>query len=100
MQIIFCIEKFNKIRKNFSISDFDPIQILSALIPRNDNTFTIPNITINQTETIIKQLKNSNSTGHDDITNNIIKRINKEMSPHITHMINTIINKQTIPNIF
>ena len=45
-------------------------------------------------------MKNSNSTGHDDITNNIIKRINKEMSPHITHMINTIINRQTIPNIF
>lgn len=96
----FFIDKILKIRENFPVSVIDPIKLLSALIPRNKNTFTIPNITINQTQTIIKHLKNSNSTGHDDITNKIIKKINKEMSPHITHMINTIINKGKIPDIF
>ena len=48
------------------------MDILTSLIPRNTNNFSIPLITIDQTQSIIKNLKNSNSTGHDDINNKII----------------------------
>ena len=96
----YFIDKILKIRENFKITDVDPIHILSALIPRTSNNFIIPPITVQQTQNIIKKLKNSSSTGHDDINNKIIKKISKEISPHIAHLINLIILKGKIPEIF
>ena len=96
----FFIDKIEKIRKTFTPSSVDPIDVLNTLIPRNKNEFKIPKITLSATQKIIKKLKNSNSTGHDDINNKIIKKIGNQIAPHIMHMINTIIDKNTIPKIF
>ena len=45
-------------------------------------------------------MKTSNATGHDSITSKIIKSINTEISPYLTHMINCIIRSSTYPDIF
>ena len=50
------------------------MEILKFLIPRNQNVFSIPNISIKETVTLINQLKSSNSTGHDDILSKILKK--------------------------
>ncbi len=96
----FFIDKINKIRETFTPTDIDPIKLLSQLIPRTNDCFIIPEITIKQTQQIIRSLKNSNSKGHDEITNKILKKINNEISPHLTHMINSIVRTSTIPDIF
>ena len=67
----FFIEKIKDIRRHFFITDNDPIEILKKLKPRNENTFSIPFITINETQKYIKELKSSNSTGYDDINSKI-----------------------------
>ena len=50
----FFINKIVNSRNKFTFSNINPIQILSFLIPRNKNDFTIPLITIKETEIIIK----------------------------------------------
>ena len=48
----FFINKIVNLRNKFTFSNINPIQILSFLIPRNKNDFTIPLITIKETEII------------------------------------------------
>ena len=96
----FFIEKISKIRNHFTNSSVDPIKILESLIPRNPNTFQIPLITIEKTKIIIKNLKTSNSTGHDLLSNQILKKINDILSPHVTHLINSIIITNIFPDTF
>ena len=76
------------------------MEILKVLIPSNQNQFILPYITINETILLIKQLKSSNSTGHDDISSKILKKIGSEIAPHITHLINSIIKTSIYPEIF
>ena len=76
------------------------MEVLKFLMPRAQNKLIIPNITIPETIALIKGLKSSNSTGHDEITAKILKKIKIEIAPHLTHMINTIINTSTYPEIF
>ena len=53
----FFIEKVKKIRAELPKINSDPIEILSKLIPRCNDTFNLPFITIEQTKKIIKKLK-------------------------------------------
>ena len=69
----YFIQKIKNIRKTFTQSDNDPLEILKILKPRNKNEFKIPFITIGETKKIIKELKSSNSTGYDDINSKILK---------------------------
>ena len=45
-------------------------------------------------------MKSSNCHGHDYVTNKILKLINKEISPHLVHLINNIIRTQIFPEIY
>ena len=96
----FFIEKISKIRNNFTNSLVDPLKILEFLIPRNPNSFQIQPITVEKTKAIIKKLRNSNSTGHDLLSNKILKKINDTLAPHVTHLINSIIITNIYPDIF
>ena len=48
---------------------------------------------------ILKNLKISNCTGYDSIPFKIIKKCGYTIAPHITHIINNIINTGTFPDI-
>ena len=58
-----------------------PLDILGKLIPRIEDEFYIPNITIRQTLELLRNCKGSNSTGYDDINSKFIKKMQKENSP-------------------
>ena len=95
------INKINNIRNAFTTNTTTtPIQILQQLIPRTHQTLIIPPITLRQTQNIIKKAKSSHSTGHDQISMYTLKKINTAIAPHITHMVNSIINTSTFPHIF
>ena len=64
---IFFKEKIRNIQKNFRETNFGPMDILNALIPRSKNQFKLPLMTINDTIKIINKSKNSWSTFDDDI---------------------------------
>ena len=71
----YFIEKIKSIRRKFIPSENDSIEIFKNLKPRNENSFKIPFITINETKNFIKELKSSNSTGYDNINSKFLKKI-------------------------
>ena len=93
------IQKIVNIRNKFTPSVVSPIDILKKIQARPKNKFKLPLITIEETKTIIKKLKSSNSTGHDLATTKIYKKLANRISPHITHLINSIITTSSYPNI-
>ena len=96
----FFINKILKIRETFTPHKVTPLEILSLTFPRNTEKFNLPLITPSETLTLIRGLKSSNATGHDSITNKILKTIAQHISPHITHLINCIIRESKVPTVF
>ena len=96
----YFISKINTIMASFTPHVVGALDILKYLIPRNENVFILPQITIEETIKMIKNIKNSNATGHDDISNKIIKKLGPKIAPHITHLINCCIQSKTVPKIF
>ena len=93
------INKIIKKRNNFTPSTITHTQILEQLITKPKCKFILPHITIKQTKKLIRKMKSSNSTGHDSSSIKIYKLINNRISPHITHLINCIINTGVYPKI-
>ena len=96
----YFIETIKKIREKFTWSQIRPIEILTELIPRCHESFLIQEISIDQTKQIIKNVTPTASTGHDDINNNIIIKIINYISPHMTHLLNSIIKTTIVTDIF
>ena len=63
--------KIETIRKTFTPTNINPIDILSHLIPRNENLFVIPPIQVSEVRLLISSLTNSNSVGFDSLSNKI-----------------------------
>ena len=76
-----------------------PLQILQYLIPKKNTKFTLPLPTIKDINKIIKKAKASNSVGNDIITMRTIKKLTPLISPHLTHLLTTIITTETYPDI-
>ena len=49
---------------------------------------------------MIRSLKASNSTGNDDISNNILKKLDISIAYQVCHMINCIMHTAIFPSIF
>ena len=93
------INKLVTIRSKFTPHQVTHTQILEHLIKKPKSKFILPHITIKQTKRLIRNMKSSNSTGHDLSSIKIYKMINSRISPHITHLINSIINTGVYPKI-
>ena len=96
---IFFKDKIEDIRKSFKYTDLNPIAFLDYLIPKPASKFHLPEITIEETTKIIKDMKCSNTCGHDAISSRIIKLIPDIMAPLVTHAINTSIRTSIFPKI-
>ena len=59
-----------------------------------------PNITLKETIKLINKLKNSNCTGHDDISYKIIKKLGPNIAPHLCHLINMVLYTEIFPDIY
>ena len=75
------------------------IQLKKNLIPRVENKATFPLIKLEETKKIIKELKNSGSSGMDNLTNKIIRKAPEQMAEMPTHLINQLIKKKKFPEI-
>ena len=87
-------------RQFFTPPQINPIQVLQQLIPRQENEFKFNLISVEGTLQLFKDLQPTNATGHDAITMNVLKKISKQISPHLTHLINRIIITATFPSTF
>ena len=77
-----------------------PIEILKNIYPRAQSEFTIPIPTIADITQIIKLSKCKHSTGHDNISMNMLKKTTTIMAPLITHLTTHIILSRKFPDIF
>ena len=97
----FFVQKVKNIRSIFYYNRVCPLEMLSKIRPRVDNDLVIPMITIAETKKLIDKLKNSNSTGHDEILYRIIKKkLRDRIAPHLTHLINSVLHTQIFPDIY
>ena len=92
-------EKIKHIRENFEESNVDAIEILSKIVKKPKTTFNIPEITYNECYKIISSMRLSGSAGLDGINSRIIRMVPKITALLMTHLINTIIRKDTYPDI-
>ena len=95
----FFKDKIEDIRKTFRETDLDPMRFLSFLIPEVENNFHLPEISVKETERIIKKMKCSGTTGHDAVSSRILKIIPDIISPYITFCINNSIRSAVFPEI-
>ena len=87
------------IQKEIPTTNTDPLVILEKLIPKVKKEAKFPLIKLEETKKIIKELKNSNSSGMDNLTNKIIRKAPERMAEMHTHLINQIIKKKKFPEI-
>ena len=94
------INKIYNIRKDLEKEKTDPMTFTKALIPRNPEELRIPMVSISQVRHLIGKLKSSGSTGYDNLSSKTLKKLADLISPHIMHMINTILRTSTFPQCF
>ena len=95
---LFYIRKIEEKRKTFTPATVSPVEILKKLIPESKEDFKLPMITIKDTERIIKNMKNSNTTRPDCISSRILKMIPDLAAIYLTHGINSSIRQGIFPD--
>merc|ERR1712240_894556 len=96
----YYIDTIKKLREQIPNNPVRPVDVLKEIYPRNDNTFNIPLPSVEDIRNIITKAPNSYSTGHDNISMDIIKKTIDTMAPIITHLTTHIILKKTFPDTF
>lgn len=91
-------EAFN----NFFIDKIKPLEGYGNGVGKNlrrmlGSMFLAPSVPL-QIFDIIKNLRNTNSVGHDGIATKIIKSVNKEICHHLSYIINLSIEKGIFPD--
>ena len=96
----FFKKKIEDIRKSLKETDLDLMRFVSFLIPEVENNFQFPEITVGETENIIKKIKCSGTTGHDTVSSWMLKIIPDIVSPYITFGISDSMRNAVFPEIF
>ena len=68
----YYIDTIKKLREQIPNIPVKPVDVLKQIYPRNTNTFTIPIPTVEDIWNIIIKAPNSQSTGHDNISMDIL----------------------------
>ena len=93
----FFIDKVSQIKSDLPCPVTDPLAKLRSLMCNRSCTFRLTHVHPDQVESIINNLKNSNSFGLDEINAFVIKLVSKEILPALTHVINLSIACKKFP---
>ena len=93
----FYISKVRKIRENIPKSDGDPLKVLKLMMQNKSSKFSIKPVHPDLVLRILSNLKNSKSSGVDNIDTYILKMIAPMIVPALTHIINLSIETSTFP---
>ena len=84
----FYIDKVHTIRNNLQGHRTDPLEILKKKLEGNQATFSHHAVSPDQVDKIISQLKNSKSSGLDNLDTFILKLTRKAIVPSVCHILN------------
>ena len=93
----FYIDKIRRIRENLPPITGDPLKKLKTMMKDNRSIFKLLPVHPDLVEKIITELRNSKSSGLDNIDTYILKLIKPEIVPAVTHIINLSIKSTTFP---
>ena len=96
----FFVEKVRKLRDNLPPCISDPLAHLKMVMATRTCTFTLKPVYPDTVVNIVKNLRNSKSTGLDNIDVWTLKMIVEEIAPALTHVINLSISSMTFPNVW
>ena len=94
----FFVGKVNGLRANLPPSRGDPLEPLRSVMSNRTCQFRLKSVHPEDVLKIVKELKNTKSTGLDDIDATTLKLVIKEILPAITHVINLSLNNLEFPN--
>ena len=78
----------------------DPLRYLRKSMKKRKCSFEFKPVSQDQVLKIVKNLKNSKSTGLDNIDTNTIKLVINEILPALTHVVNLSLKNQVFPTIY
>jgi hypothetical protein len=84
----FFTNKVNMLRKNIPPSALDPLSKLRENLQGRDCTMVFRPVEPDEVLKAVRNVKNSKSTGIDDIDTRIIKLVASDILPALTHVIN------------
>ena len=93
----FFINKVNRLRQTIPDSNMDPLHVLKESMNDRSCSFSFRPVHPDEIHDIIKNLKNSKSTGLDEIDTYIVKLIANDIVPALTHIINISIRDSCFP---
>ena len=94
----YFISKVNRLRQGIARSDSDPLKVLRETMSDRACHLDLKPVHPDDVLDIIRNLKNSKSTGLDYIDTNIIKLVVKDILPAITHIVNLSIRDAIFPS--
>ena len=94
----FFTGKTTRLRNDLPAPTADPLRTLKIMMQNKTCSFQLQAVHPDKVLEIIKQLKNSKSTGTDDIDTTTIKLIAEDILPVLTHIINLSITQSQFPD--
>ena len=68
-----------------------------SLIPKSNKKINLPVLKFEDTKNIIRNSKNSWTLCQDNISMNVIKKLNKNIAPYLSHLFNNMIRTSIYP---
>ena len=96
----FFIDKVQGLKSNLPPQKNDPLETLSRIMSSRTCTFHLQSVHPDEVLEIVKDLKNSKSTGLDDIDTGTLKLIIRDILPALTHVINLSLMNLEFPSIW
>ena len=96
----FFLNKITRIQEGLPRQTDDPLRTLRKMMNDKTSVFSLKAVSPDQVSKIIKGLKNSKSSGVDNIDTYIVKLIADEALPAITHIINLSIQEAVFPTLY
>ena len=95
----FFIDKVKNLQKKLPQNKNDPLKYLRNAMKKRKCSFKFSPVSQDQVLEIVKNLKNSKSTGLDNIDTNTIKLVIIEILPALTHVVNLSLMNQEFPRV-
>ena len=97
---MFFLDKVRELQERIPNVDYDPLAKLRQTMASRQCTLSLKAVSPDDVLKIIMKLKNSKSTGVDDIDTFIIKLVANDIVPAVTHIVNLSIQQAVFPEIW
>ena len=93
----YYINKVKEIRRNMPGQKKDPLATVRKIMNGKDVSFSLSAVSPDEVDKIIRDLKNSKSSGVDNLDTFILKLTRKHIVPSVCHIINLSIQSKKFP---